>query len=100
MLGIGPRPPLPLLEEIVYKLLLGIDLKGQCFLLALELFQFLVHGVVTPHQLDGGGSIWQLTIGLGISTGPVLLVGLYLVHYEHYSQAVPPSLRLNPYQAS
>ena len=48
---------LPLLKEIVYKLFLGIDLKGQCVLLALELLQFLFHGVFTPHQLDGGGSI-------------------------------------------
>ena len=91
---------LPLLEETVYQLLLGIDLKGQCVLLALELLQFLVHGVVTPHQLDGEGSIWQLTVGLGVSAGPVLLVGLYLVHDGHYSQATPPPLRLHPYQAS
>ena len=91
---------LPLLEETVYQLLLGIDLEGQCVLLALELLQFLFHGVVTPHQLDGEGSIWQLTVGLGISTGPVLLVGLYLFHDEHCSQAISPPLRLHPYQAS
>ena len=91
---------LPLLEETVYKLLLGIDLDGQCVLLALELLQFLVHGVVTPHQLDGEGSIWQLTVGLGVSAGPVLLVGLYLVHDEHYPQAIAPPQRLHPYQAS
>jgi hypothetical protein len=90
----------PLLEEIVYILLLCIDLKGQCILLALELFQFLFHGVITPHQLDGEGSIWQLTVGLGVSACPVLLVGLYLVHDGHYPQAIPPLLRLHPYQAS
>jgi hypothetical protein len=33
---------LPFLGEIVYKLLLGINLEGQCVQLALEVLQFLV----------------------------------------------------------
>ena len=43
----------PLLEELVDGLLLGVNLKGQGFPLALK----VLHDVRAFHQLDGGDSI-------------------------------------------